>query len=790
MALYSQTIKNLVSGISQQPPILRLPEQLEYQENGMSSGPAGLQKRPPTCHIKSLSPSCLVTGVKPMVHLIDRDETEQYLVMFNGQGIHLWDLEGNEKTVNYATGAQAYLNTSDPRKKLKAVTIADYTFIVNTDVTVGMSGAFVPDAWATQGALINVKSGQYGRTYQVSINGTLAANWATPDGGSASDSEKIDTNYISNILAGDARGCGWTVNQVGEGWFYITHPTIKINTVQTKDGFNNESMFGFITATQQFSNLPATAPNGFVVKVAGEVQSNADDYYLKFDSTENIWKETAKPGIQNSFDASTMPHVLVREADGTFTFKAATWSNREAGDDDSNPLPSFVGQKINDVCFIRNRLGLAAGENIVLSKSGEFFQFWMSTAVEILDTDCIDEAVPCDSVAIIYHALPFNEQLLLVSSQAQFVGKSDGIFSPKSFRIDQTTEFDCDRYVKPVGAGRNMYFTTKRAEFASVQEYYVVDAVSDVKNAQDISSHVPSFLPNNVYKLIPNTGENLILALTDGAPNTIYLYKFLFQDEQRVQASWSFWSYGSAEVLGGGFIGSTFYMLTTRGGGLFLEQMTFTYNTKDNPVEPYRAFIDRKAVSVVISSGSYILLTDETLIDLKGIYGVDLPTGATYGVLLPDGYYQTFNASDLPNGVAKLPGDLTGKQVIVGETFNFKAIFSEIMIKTVDQRGTTSDTEGRLQLKNFWVNYNDSGYFKATVDHFGKETYIYEMTARILGSGKNVLGSMPIETGKFEFPVQSVSSNCSITIESDTPTPLSLIGAGWEGNYYRRSNRI
>ena len=33
----SQTIKNLISGISQQPDLLRLPEQLDQQVNGFST---------------------------------------------------------------------------------------------------------------------------------------------------------------------------------------------------------------------------------------------------------------------------------------------------------------------------------------------------------------------------------------------------------------------------------------------------------------------------------------------------------------------------------------------------------------------------------------------------------------------------------------------------------------------------------------------------------------------------------------------------------------------------------
>ena len=50
MALVSTSIPNLINGVSQQPPSVRLPTQSEVQENGLSSVSEGLKKRPPTEH--------------------------------------------------------------------------------------------------------------------------------------------------------------------------------------------------------------------------------------------------------------------------------------------------------------------------------------------------------------------------------------------------------------------------------------------------------------------------------------------------------------------------------------------------------------------------------------------------------------------------------------------------------------------------------------------------------------------------------------------------------------------
>jgi hypothetical protein len=53
-------------------------------------------------------------------------------------------------------------------------------------------------------------------------------------------------------------------------------------------------------------------------------------------------------------DGATLPHVLVREADGSFTFKAATWDKRRCGDGGQDrPDPSFIGKQIQDIVFHR-----------------------------------------------------------------------------------------------------------------------------------------------------------------------------------------------------------------------------------------------------------------------------------------------------------------------------------------------------------------------------------------------------------------------------------------------------
>lgn len=130
MALVSYPIPNLSQGISQQPDAQRDPSQAEIQVNGMSSIMEGLRKRDASELLAEISTSSFGDC---FIHSILRDNVEEYLAVITSSSIKVYDLEGAAKTVTPATNAYNYLSTiSDAKQDIRAVTIADYTFISNT----------------------------------------------------------------------------------------------------------------------------------------------------------------------------------------------------------------------------------------------------------------------------------------------------------------------------------------------------------------------------------------------------------------------------------------------------------------------------------------------------------------------------------------------------------------------------------------------------------------------------------------------------------------------------------
>lgn len=800
MALISQSIKNLKGGISQQPDILRFSDQGAEQINAFSSEVEGLQKRPPSVHVARLGETGAY-GSAPLCHVINRDETERYSVMFTGTDIRINDLKtGTPVTVNAPEG-WGYVTTGAPRDSLRVTTVADYTFIVNrAAVPTTANGEVAPDYYGAGGrnGLIVVKGAQYGRVFRIICNGVVIASHQLPPGDAPEHINQIDIQYIITKLVesfngGNLPASGWQLlGQSGYLWLRVPVGT-RINELRVEDGYNGQLLTAIINDVQRTSDLPVEAPGNYQIRVIGDASTGGDDYWVQYMADRKVWSEIPAPGIVTTIANNSMPHILVRESNGTFTFKSTAWARRNAGDDETNPWPSFIGEHINDVFFFRNRLGFLAGENVILSEAGEYFNFFPRSVAASSDADPIDVAVSTNRISLLKYAVPFSEELLLWSDQAQFVLSADGILTPTSAKLDMATEFEVTEQARPFGLGRGVYFVSPRAKYSAVRRYYAVQDVTKVKNAEDISSHVPSYIPNGVFKIHGSSTENFISVLTAGAPNKVFIYKFLYLEETLAQQSWSHWDFGEGnKVLCCELIGAVMYLVLDTPSGVFLEKIEFTQHTKDFTLEPYRLYMDRKAV-FTIPADRYDNDNYTTHFSLYEVYGRN-PLSGDYFVVFPDGSVNEFPCPnggwDSTNGLIVFDGDLAGTTVIVGEKYCMHYEFSKFLIKQTDaQGGTSTEDIGRLQLRRAWVNFNESGNFRLEVTNQGRD-FTYHMTGKQAGTNTMIVGEENLQTGQFRFPMAGNAKVIKLTLKSDTPGPVAIIGGGWEGNYVRRSGGI
>ena len=791
MPLISRTIPNLVQGISQQPEILRLNSQATSQVNGFSSVVEGLKKRPPTTHIAKISSSSIGNAY---VHTINRDASERYVVIVKNGSILVYDINGTAKTVVNQTNATNYLSSSDPRADFVLVTVADYTYVLNKTKTAAMS-ATTSAAKVEQG-VYTVLQGVNSTKYSITIDGTTY-NFTS----SNTDTEAIRDGVFSAV--GTPTNC--TVTKIGNSSFSVVKSTGTLS-MSASDGYGDDASQVVSDKVQNFSDLPSPAINDMIVEITGDATNTFDNYYVQYDSSDDVWQETVAPATKTTLDKDLMPHVLIRTADGnfrftqvdgsTYTISATTydvpiWGKRVAGDVNSAPDPSFVGKKINDIFFHRNRLGFIADENVVMSRSGEFFHFFPETVTDALDTDPVDVASTSKKVSILRHAIPFDEDLLLFSDQTQFMLTGGTTLTAANVSINTSTEFETSTAVKPVGVGANVFFAFNKGNYTGIREFFVASD-TDTKRADDITANVPKYIPKNVFKLATATNENILVALSSETAdqNALFIYQHYVSDRRRLQSAWHKWTFGAAntdKVLNVDFIENTLYIVNERNNEVFLESIDISPAVVDASAS-YLTYLDRKIQddSTGVSS-SYNAGTNQTTFTIPYAKTNTMKVVGRVGGSNTAGQ-EIATVSQSGTSIV-VSGDHTSSNLWFGEQYEFSFVFSQQFIQVADSAGSRiSVREGRLQIRNWNVSYNDTGYFTTEVVPVGRSTSTSSFTGTTTGSG--ALGTVNLEDGDFTFAVQSENDKLTITLKNNSHLPSNFINAAWQGYYVTATERV
>jgi hypothetical protein len=784
--LLSNSIPNLLNGVSQQPDTVRLANQASIQENASSDVVFGLGKRNPTEHIAKLNND---TNTNSKVHIVNRDTSEQYIVLIKDQNIQVFDLNGVQKTVTAPSGL-TYLTSTNPALDINLVSVADYTFVCNKTKVTEMSNTLTTTRPFE--AIYYVKNGQYATTYTITVNGSQVASFTTLDNSSSGNASSITTDNIATQLYNGLTSSlsGYTIVRDGS-IIYISHPTVDFIT-ETTDGLGGDGLIKFKEKTNSFVDLPYKGYTGFHIEITGDGGTEYDNYYVYWDGT--AWVETVKKGLKDNFNTATLPHLLIRQADGNFRFVPAdgstyvlggttytvpTFTGRLAGDEITAPDPTFIGRKIQDIFFFRNRLGYLSDENVIFSKSGEFFTFYPETVTTLLDDDPIDLAVSHNRVSILKYAVPFSEELILFSDQTQFILKPQEILSSKTVSINQATEYEIDVKSKPLGLGQNVYFCNKRGSYAGVREYYINND-TDTKDALDISINIPRYIEGSVFDLKGSGTENTLFALSDVVRNEIYVYRYYFDTNGKpLQRSWSKYKFSDDTViLGGDCIENIYHLVIKKPDGTYLINL----NLKTNEVETnlnFTVYLDRKTKV----TGVYNSVNNQTT------WTLPYQETGEKGIVLSGDWPSQFRGRNITvlshtSTTIVALGDYSAHPAFVGIKYNMKYKFSKIFVREQKASGSnTSVNTGRLQIKRMSLIYGDTGYFDVTIFPRARNSANYKFTGQILGSSNFVLGNPTLESGEFKFPIMCRNIDVDIEINNDSYLPCNFLSAEWEGMF-------
>jgi hypothetical protein len=593
-------------------------------------------------------------------------------------------------------------------------------------------------------------------------------------------------------------------------------------TLSSKDNRTGEDTKAIKEVVDDMSDLPTIAEHGFIVRVQGSKATQLDDYFVKFNTVagsgfgDGTWKETVAPGIEYKFNATTMPHVLVRNvaANGTvtFEFKKHTWGERLAGDATTAPEPSFVDSYIQNINLFRNRLVLLADENVILSAAAAFERFWPETVQTVVDSDPVDLSTGGTSINFLVSAVAFANTLLLFSRHGQFrldaginVGSS---LTPKTASITAMTTFDMADTVDPVAVGRNLYFPIPKGDnFSGVREFFLPDSSGSVPLSEDITASIPRYLPSNICSFIASVSEEALVLISKDQPKRIYLYKFFYEDDTKLQSAWSYWEVNvndnAKRILGAGMVDSDLYAVVEYSDGVYLEHIVIRPENVDAGTE-IEILLDRKTTES--ETGVSTTLINPGALGVQTTITLPYPIAAGAQMVVV-GRYEAGNTilrhgqviepiSQTSNSITVL-GDLKtqvdGKtpRFFIGERYEMTYEFSTPYIKEEPPGGGVAIAAGpKLQMRTWTVLFDESSAFELKVTPASRDTNTYPYNGIVVGQSPPLIGDPSVLTGSFRVPVMASNIDTKIVISSTSPLPCRFQSAEWEGFYHTRAKRM
>ena len=725
---------------------------------------------------------------KALVFIKQGDYEKKYELIFNGQAadralvVLNWEesIYGTQKisSVTILNAGLGYSSKYPPTLTLSKIgsagsTYSKASFKVNvndatgqiTSVTVLKVGSYETDNWA---ATIS---------YPQSDAGSAEILYTSGDSTAASNADTsiiaagLNTSITANTTVNPAytrtlNGSSLILDKNAGDTFYLT----------SRDGLANTAMGVVFKTVDDISDLPVQAPNGFAVSVRGSLDSKEDDYYVTFKTNDESsfgiggWIESIGYKVSYKLDAATMPHRIINTGLDTFELSEVPWADRIVGDNDSNPLPSFIGKPINNLFFFKNRLGFLTDDTVLFSEAGQFFNFFRTTVRTLLDSDPIDVSAASTTISKLSSAVAFQENLILFADRGQFVVKSGDTLTSKTISVSAVTNYDVDTSSEPMGLGSYVYFTFPRGNYLGIREFRL-DAASSTYDASDITSQIPSYiLSGATSKLISSSTENLICVHTqEGTSNTLYVYKFYWSGNEKVISSWSKFTF-AMEIHGIEFMNSKLYIVGNKDGQAILTFINMEeQRTEQDTLGNFSYHLD--------------LLTKVT-------------SGPTTSITLPyhveqDDIVEAYDDKGINIKIESVVGSTVylkrPSTCFIGLRYPMEYTFSEPVFK--QQGGPQGTPSGltRFILRNGNVFFSDAASFRIEVTPTARETTILDYSPSIIDVSR--AGTMIFKDGVARFSIFTEAKDSVIKIINDSAFSANFQSAEFEANAHTRASR-
>lgn len=493
-----------------------------------------------------------------------------------------------------------------------------------------------------------------------------------------------------------------------------------------------------------------------------------------------IWKETSAPNSPFKLDERTLPVVLeAQSVQNNFTLRPAPWEDRNAGNNENNPIPAFIGKTISGTAIFQNRLVLLSEDNIVTSETDNTASLFRNTVSQQLVTQPVRIRSTASDSSPFEHAINHNKDLMLVTDNAQY--KLDGSvpLTPQSAGLPQVSSYSSKVEVKPVSLGNKVYHGISYGTSTGIAEFTSSSLKEIQEQANAITDLVKGFIPADVELITGDASTgNIVVASRTG---NLYVCNFdtgTSRAEERRHA-WSKWFGLRADdeytIEAVHQTKTKLHIALAHGTQLDLVSLDIS---QDNVETEEIVYLDNQVTAVVDASHQlqiptgYILHADTRVVHDYG--------QTTQG--LREEYTVVGDKIQLDTSNA----DLIGKSMVFGTPFT--ATVTPQYILGRDQEGLVN-TSTNIRVLRWNIFLNSSAAVTARVDTPYANIPDQFWSGLIAGDFSTMTDRTANTTAVFGVSFKQRGDVALLHITSDSHLPMNITEIEYIGNYISRGRR-
>lgn len=502
---------------------------------------------------------------------------------------------------------------------------------------------------------------------------------------------------------------------------------------------------------------------------------------------------TATNAVSNtSGDAFQITTVNTQNLEGD-EVRLEYWKPRTVGAADTNPMPSFVGNTIDGISFFKNRIIFTSRQNAICSQAGDYFNFFASTVITIVDSDPIDISASSLKPIRFKHLLPVPRGLLLFGDNAQYVLETTTeAFAPKTAEINLLSAFSQSDTISPIDIGPSYVFLEEGDKATAVYEMNVGDNVGGKPAVQELTRPLPYYIPAAINNFKVSQSANTFALLSRQDLKSIYFYRFFNAGDSRVSA-WFRWILpGTVESFD--FDQDIMYVVTKQGSGYILNTVSLLTETPSqsllfegeyldvrldyfdyNPVRVYKSATD--TTRVCFKDGFNNSEEQPVLMYLDpAIAGSFEEQTLQYDASAPTGekYYLVVD------------GNQTTSKFAIGYKYEASAELPAFYYVKAEGNKDTINVPRISRLK---INSYNSGPYRALVTADGRDDFSLSLPQ--IQANNYLADNIPlVRNAQSTVPILAKGDQFNFSLIADSPFPTAFTSVTWEGTYNNKGIQV